>query len=49
MFFQVGAVYLHPDLFTSENGLLTQAGVLKRRVLQNYFKPQIDIMYRKLP
>ena len=46
---KVGSVYLHPDLFTVDNGLMTQAGLLKRRTLETYFKPQIDIMYSKLP
>ena len=46
---KVGSVYLHPDLFTVDNGLMTQAGLLKRRTLETYFKPQIDMMYTKLP
>ena len=46
---QVGSVYLHPDLFSVDNGLLTQAGLLKRRVLEEYFRPQIEMMYNKLP
>ena len=46
---QVGAVYLHPDLFSQENGLMTQSGRLKRRVLEEYFRPQIEIMYKNLP
>ena len=46
---QVGSVYLHPDLFSPENGLMTQSGTLKRRVLEEYFKPQIEMMYKNLP
>ena len=49
LLFQVGAVYLHPDLFSPENGLMTQSGRLKRRVLEVYFRPQIEIMYKNLP
>ena len=47
--FQVGSVYLHPDLFSPENGLMTQSGTLKRRVLEEYFRPQIEMMYKNLP
>ena len=46
---QVGSVYLHPDLFSPENGLMTQSGTLKRRVLEEYFRPQIEMMYKNLP
>ena len=46
---QVAGVYLHNDLFSVDNGLLTQTGLLKRRVLEEYFRPQIDIMYKRLP
>ena len=45
---QVASVYLHPDLFSVENGLRTHSGLLKRRTLETYFRPQIEMMYSKI-
>lgn len=45
---QVKDVYLHPDLFSVQNGLLTPNLKLKRAELKSYFRPQLDDMYRTL-
>nr|XP_046233496.1 long-chain-fatty-acid--CoA ligase 5 [Scatophagus argus]XP_046233498.1 long-chain-fatty-acid--CoA ligase 5 [Scatophagus argus] len=44
-FEQVKAVYLHPELFTIENGLLTPTLKAKRAELKTLFQPQIDKLY----
>ncbi|CAH0387269.1 unnamed protein product [Bemisia tabaci] len=41
-------IYLHPDPFSVQNGLLTPTFKLKRPQLRSYFKPQIEDMYSKL-
>uniref|UniRef100_A0A8D0A536 Long-chain-fatty-acid--CoA ligase n=1 Tax=Sander lucioperca TaxID=283035 RepID=A0A8D0A536_SANLU len=38
-------VYLHPEQFTIENGLLTPTLKAKRNELKSLFKPQIDELY----
>ena len=45
---EVKDVYLHPNLFSVENGLLSRAGNLMRQKLQKYFKPQLEDMYKYL-
>ncbi|XP_063589550.1 long-chain-fatty-acid--CoA ligase 1-like isoform X1 [Penaeus indicus] len=47
-FEQVKDIYLHPDLFSVQNGLLTPTLKSKRPQLKKYFTPQIDDMYAKL-
>lgn len=47
-FEQVKDIYLHPDLFSVQNGLLTPTLKSKRLQLKLYFKPQIEDMYSKL-
>ncbi|XP_049803053.1 long-chain-fatty-acid--CoA ligase 1 isoform X1 [Schistocerca nitens] len=47
-FEQVKDVYLHPDPFSVQNGLLTPTLKSKRPQLKAYFKPQIEDMYAKL-
>ncbi|KAL5282251.1 hypothetical protein ACFFRR_005444 [Megaselia abdita] len=47
-FEQVKDVYLHPDPFSIQNGLLTPTFKSKRPQLRNYFKPQLDDMYKHL-
>ncbi|XP_066956154.1 long-chain-fatty-acid--CoA ligase 1 isoform X2 [Macrobrachium rosenbergii] len=47
-FEQVKDIYLHPDLFSVQNGLLTPTLKSKRPQLKRYFTPQIDDMYAKL-
>ncbi|TMS22323.1 Long-chain-fatty-acid--CoA ligase 1 [Larimichthys crocea] len=47
-FEQVKAVYLHPELFTIENGLLTPTLKAKRAELKNLFQPQIDKLYASI-
>uniref|UniRef100_A0A3Q3DZE2 Arachidonate--CoA ligase n=1 Tax=Labrus bergylta TaxID=56723 RepID=A0A3Q3DZE2_9LABR len=47
-FEQVKDVYLHPEQFTIENGLLTPTLKAKRAELKALFQPQIDTMYAKL-
>ncbi|XP_044252556.1 long-chain-fatty-acid--CoA ligase 5 isoform X2 [Tribolium madens] len=47
-FEQVKDIYLHPDPFSVQNGLLTPTLKSKRPQLKEYFKPQIEDMYSKL-
>ncbi|XP_039277790.1 long-chain-fatty-acid--CoA ligase 1 [Nilaparvata lugens] len=47
-FEQVKDIYLHPDPFSVQNGLLTPTLKSKRPTLRAYFKPQIEDMYTKL-
>ncbi|KAL5018438.1 hypothetical protein ScPMuIL_004160 [Solemya velum] len=47
-FEQMRDVYVYPEMFSVENGLLTPTFKAKRHELQKYFKPQIDAMYTKL-
>ncbi|KAL8612617.1 hypothetical protein ACOMHN_006603 [Nucella lapillus] len=41
-------IYVHPELFSVENGLLTPTFKSKRQELAKFFKPQIDAMYSHL-
>jgi len=45
---QVKDIYLHPDPFSVQNGLLTPAFKMKRPQVRSYFAPQIEDMYVKL-
>lgn len=45
---QVKDIYLHPDPFSAQNGLLTPAFKQRRPQIKNYFKPQLDDMYAHL-
>lgn len=47
-FEQVKDIYLHPDAFSVQNGLLTPTLKSKRPELRTYFKPQLEDMYSKL-
>lgn len=47
-FEQVKDIYLHPEPFSVQNGLLTPTFKYKRPQLKSYFKPQIEDMYKKL-
>uniref|UniRef100_A0A336LMH8 Long-chain-fatty-acid--CoA ligase n=1 Tax=Culicoides sonorensis TaxID=179676 RepID=A0A336LMH8_CULSO len=47
-FEQVKDIYLHPDLFSVQNGLLTPTFKSKRPEIKSYFKPQLDDMYKNL-
>lgn len=47
-FEQVKDIYLHPDVFSVQNGLLTPTLKSKRPELRAYFKPQLEDMYSKL-
>uniref|UniRef100_A0A3P9IPM6 Long-chain-fatty-acid--CoA ligase n=1 Tax=Oryzias latipes TaxID=8090 RepID=A0A3P9IPM6_ORYLA len=47
-FEQVKDVYLHPEMFTIENGLLTPTLKAKRAELKALFLPQIDQLYAKI-
>ncbi|XP_014251042.1 long-chain-fatty-acid--CoA ligase 5 isoform X2 [Cimex lectularius] len=47
-FEQVKDIYLHPDPFSVQNGLLTPTFKTKRPQLKAYFKPQLEDMYAKL-
>ena len=45
---EVAAVYLQPDMFSVENGLLSNDGKLRRQKMSQYFKPQLEGMYKRL-
>ena len=45
---EVKEIYLHPNLFSAENGLLSTGGKLKRQKLVKYFKPQLEDLYKHL-
>jgi len=47
-FEQVKDVYLHPDPFSVQNGLLTPTLKTKRPQIKAYFKPQLEDMYSRL-
>nr|XP_033328290.1 long-chain-fatty-acid--CoA ligase 1 isoform X3 [Megalopta genalis] len=47
-FEQVKDIYLHPDPFSVQNGLLTPTLKTKRPQLKDYFTPQIEDLYRHL-
>ncbi|XP_042895972.1 long-chain-fatty-acid--CoA ligase 6 [Parasteatoda tepidariorum] len=47
-FEQVKEIYLHPELFSIENNLLTPTMKTKRPVCSKVFKPQITAMYKNL-
>ncbi|KAH0547215.1 long-chain-fatty-acid--CoA ligase 5 isoform X2 [Cotesia glomerata] len=47
-FEQVKDIYLHPDPFSIQNGLLTPTLKTKRPQLKAYFKPQIEDLYQNL-
>jgi len=45
---QVKDIYLHPNQFSSQNGLLSSTGKLMRTKLVKYFKPQLEDMCSRL-
>ena len=45
---EVKEIYLHPNLFSVQNGLLSASGRLKRQKLVKYFKPQLEDLYKHL-
>ena len=45
---EVKEIYLHPNLFSVTNGLLSSSGKLMRQKLVKYFKPQLEDMYKHL-
>jgi long-chain acyl-CoA synthetase len=47
-FEQVRDIYMHSELFTVDNGLLTPTMKSKRNEIQKYFQSQIDVMYKTL-
>lgn len=47
-FEQVKEIYLHPEMLTIENGLLTPTLKAKRADVAKYFKSQIDDLYTKI-
>lgn len=47
-FVQVKDIYLHPEQFTIENGLLTPTLKAKRAELKTLFQPQIDQLYANM-
>lgn len=44
-FEQVKAIYIHTEMFSVENGLLTPTMKAKRNELRHYFRSQIDELY----
>lgn len=46
--FQVKDIYLHPDPFSVQNGLLTPTFKSRRPQIKNYFAPQLEDMYKHL-
>merc|ERR1712098_46360 len=44
-FERAAAVYLHDDLFSVENGILTPTFKLKRPIAKKFFKAQIERLY----
>uniref|UniRef100_A0A674MIY8 Long-chain-fatty-acid--CoA ligase n=1 Tax=Takifugu rubripes TaxID=31033 RepID=A0A674MIY8_TAKRU len=44
-FEQVKAIFIHPELFSVENGLLTPTLKAKRNELRQIFRPQLDQLY----
>ncbi|XP_066474917.1 long-chain-fatty-acid--CoA ligase 5 isoform X2 [Tiliqua scincoides] len=44
-FEQVKDIYIHPEMFTVENGLLTPTLKAKRAEVTKYFRSQIDALY----
>ena len=42
---RIKKLYLHPEAFTEENGMLTPSQKLKRNVSVQKFRSQIDAMY----
>ncbi|KAL7372409.1 hypothetical protein ABVT39_015698 [Epinephelus coioides] len=47
-FEQVKDIYLHPEQFTIESGLLTPTLKAKRTELKSFFQPQIDKLYANM-
>ncbi|XP_023247364.1 long-chain-fatty-acid--CoA ligase 5 isoform X2 [Copidosoma floridanum] len=48
MWLLVRDLYLHPDPFSTQNGLLSPSLKLKRSQLKAYFKPQLEDLYQNL-
>ena len=44
---RVKKVFLHPELFTEQNGLMTPSSKLKRNVRVQTFRSQINRMYEE--
>ncbi len=47
-FEMIKSLYLDPEQFSIENGLMTPTFKLKRPPLQSKYQPQIDAMYKKI-
>ena len=45
---EVKDIYVHPNLFSVNNGLLSKGGNLMRQKLVKYFKPQLEDLYKLL-
>lgn len=42
---QVRAIYIHTEMFSIENGLLTPTMKAKRNEMRQHFRPQIEELY----
>lgn len=42
---KVKAIFIHPELFSVENGLLTPTLKAKRNEMRQIFRPQLDQLY----
>lgn len=48
VYFQVKAVYIHSEMFSVQNGLLTPTLKARRPELREYFKKQIEELYSSI-
>ena len=49
MMLQIAAVHLHPELFSTENDLMTPTFKVKRPQAKKTFQEALNAMYARLP